>query len=140
MTFTKPISLTLTDAQWHYLTSFCTELHPSGAKNAKDANKFSFMSFNKLWLPPHYFPETNNYSHTLGTVLYLATQKFVKKHAVNVRKSCASLCNAQLWLHKFSRNSHVPKCTAEMYHISLISVHKYGLYEITLISTLSSTV
>jgi len=127
-------------AQRHYLTGFYTELHPSWAKNAEDANKFSFMSFNKLWLPPRYCPENNNYSQALCIVLYLTTQKFVKKHAVKVRKSCISLHNAQLWLHKFSRNSHIPKCAAEMYHISLISVHKYGLYEITFISTLPSTV
>ena len=80
MTFTKPISMTPTVAQQHYLIGFCTELHPSGAKNAEDANKFSFMSVNKLWLPPHHFPETNNYSHALCIVLYLIAQKLVKKH------------------------------------------------------------
>jgi hypothetical protein len=80
MTSNKPISMTPMVAQRHYLTGFCTELHPSGAKNAEDANKFSFMSFNKLWLPPHYFPETHNYSQALCIVLYLTAQKLVKKH------------------------------------------------------------
>jgi hypothetical protein len=37
------------------LLAFRAELHPNGAKNAEDSNKFPFTSLNKLWFPPRYF-------------------------------------------------------------------------------------